>query len=47
MLYVPWTRRSADATTTDDGGHSRTVRKEKIEHSLVALLPATRSTSIA
>lgn len=41
MLYVPWTRRSADATTTDDGGHSRTVRKEKIEHSLVALLPGT------
>ena len=27
VLYVPWVRRSADATTTtDDGGHSRTVQ---------------------
>jgi inner membrane protein len=42
VLYVPWTRRSADATTTtDDSGHSRTVRKEKVEHGHVALLPAT------
>ena len=44
VLYVPWTRRSADATTTtDDGGHSRTVRKEKIERGQVALLPAMLS----
>ena len=44
VLYVPWTRRSAEATTTtDDGGHSRTVRKEKVEHGHVALLPATLS----
>ncbi len=42
VLYVPWTRRSADATTTtDDGGHSRTVRKEKIERGQVVLLPST------
>jgi inner membrane protein len=44
VLYVPWTRRSAEATTTtDEGGHSRTVRKEKVEHGHVALLPATLS----
>ena len=44
VLYVPWVRRSADATTTtDDGGHSRTVRKEKVEYGQVALLPATLS----
>jgi inner membrane protein len=42
ILYVPWTRRSTDAaTTTDDIGHSRTVRKEKVERGQVALLPAT------
>lgn len=42
VLYIPWTRRSADATTTtDDNGHSRTVRKEKVEHGQVTLLPAT------
>jgi inner membrane protein len=42
VLYVPWTRRSTEATTTvDEGGHSRTVRKEKIERGQVALLPAT------
>jgi len=42
VLYVPWTRRSAEATTTtDESGHSRTVRKEKVEHGHVALLPAT------
>lgn len=42
VLYVPWTRRSTDATTTtDDAGHSRTVRKEKVERGQVALLPAT------
>jgi inner membrane protein len=42
VLYVPWTRRVADATTTtDDSGHSRTVRKEKVEHGHVVLLPAT------
>lgn len=44
VLYAPWTRRSAEATTTtDDNGHSRTVRKEKVEHGHVALLPATLS----
>jgi len=44
VLYVPWTRRSLDSTTTtDDGGHSRTVRKEKVEHGHIALLPATLS----
>ena len=32
VLYVPWTRRSSEATTTtDEAGHSRTVRKEKID----------------
>lgn len=42
ILYVPWTRRSTDATTTtDDSGHSRTIRKEKVERGQVALLPAT------
>jgi inner membrane protein len=42
VLYVPWTRRSAEATTTtDESGHSRTVRKEKIERGQVALLPET------
>jgi len=44
VLYIPWTRRSADATTTtDEGGHSRTVRKEKVERGHVALLPETLS----
>lgn len=44
VLYVPWTRRSVEATTTtDDGGHGRTVRKEKVEHGHVALLPAILS----
>ena len=42
VLYVPWMRRTAEATTTtDDSGHSRTVRKDKIERGQVALLPAT------
>jgi len=44
VLYVPWIRRSTEATTTvDDGGHSRTVHKEKIERGSVALLPAALS----
>ena len=44
VLYVPWTRRSTEATTTiDDSGHSRTVSKDKIERGAVALLPATLS----
>jgi inner membrane protein len=44
VLYIPWTRRSAESTTTtDDGGHSRTVRKDKVEHGHIALLPATLS----
>ena len=42
VLYVPWMRRTTEATTTtDDGGHSRTVHKDKIERGQVALLPAT------
>ena len=44
VLYIPWMRRSSEATTTvDDSGHSRTVRKDKIERGQVALLPATLS----
>ena len=44
MLYVPWTRRSTEATTTtDDSGRSRTVHKEKIERGQVVLLPAILS----
>lgn len=40
ILYVPWTRRVSEATTTtDDAGRSRTVSKEKIERGHVALLP--------
>ena len=42
VLYVPWTRRSVETTTTtDDSGRSRTVSREKLEHGLVALLPET------
>lgn len=42
ILYVPWTRRVAEATTTtDESGRSRTVSKEKIERGHVALLPHT------
>ena len=44
VLYLPWTRRSAEAITiTEDGGRSRTTHKEKIERGQVALLPATLS----
>ena len=44
VLYVPWTRRSTEATTTtDEAGRSRTTLKEKIERGQVALLPATLS----
>jgi inner membrane protein len=44
VLYIPWTRRSTEATTTtDDSGRSRTTSKEKIERGQVALLPATLS----
>jgi len=44
VLYVPWTRRSAESTTTtDESGRSRTTSKEKIERGQVALLPATLS----
>ena len=40
VLYIPWTRRSVEATTiTDDSGHSRTARKERIERGQIALLP--------
>jgi inner membrane protein len=42
VLYVPWTRRSIETTTTtDDGGRSRTASREKLERGQVALLPAT------
>lgn len=42
VLYIPWTRRSVEATTiTDDGGHTRTARKERIERGHIALLPDT------
>ena len=44
ILYVPWTRRSAETiTTSDEIGRSRTTSKEKIERGHVALLPATLS----
>src|SRR5262245_10561249 len=42
VLYIPWTRRSVEATeNTDDAGRTRTTRREKIERGHVALLPAT------
>jgi len=42
ILYIPWTRRIQVATTTtDEGGRSRTVSKEKIERGHIALLPHT------
>lgn len=42
VLYVPWTRRSVEATTTtDDSGRSRTTSREKVERGQVALLPET------
>jgi inner membrane protein len=42
VLYVPWTRRSVEATTTtDDSGRSRTMSREKVERGQVALLPET------
>lgn len=43
VLYVPWTRRSTEATTTEDNGHKRVSRKEKVERGQAALLPATLS----
>jgi len=44
ILYVPWTRRSTEtSTTTDDSGRNRTTSKEKIERGQVVLLPATLS----
>ncbi len=44
VLYVPWTRRGVETTTTsDESGRSRTSSKEKIERGQVALLPATLS----
>jgi inner membrane protein len=42
ILYVPWTRHSAETiTTSDESGRSRTSSKEKTERGQVALLPAT------
>jgi len=44
VLYVPWTRRSLEATTvTDENGRSRTTSREKVERGQVALLPDTLS----
>ena len=42
ILYVPWTRRSAETIiSSDESGRSRTSSKEKTERGQVALLPAT------
>lgn len=42
VLYVPWTRRSQEATTTtDEAGRTRTTTREKVERGQVALLPET------
>jgi inner membrane protein len=42
VLYIPWTRRSTEATvTTDDSGRTRTTSREKVERGHVALLPET------
>lgn len=42
VLYIPYTRRTQEATTTtDENERSRTTRREKIEHGHVALLPDT------
>jgi len=42
VLYVPWTRRSAESTVvTDDAGRTRTTRKEKVERGHATFLPAT------
>ena len=42
ILYIPWTRRSSEATTTtDESGRSQTTNREKIERGQVALLPDT------
>jgi inner membrane protein len=42
VLFVPWSRRSAEATvTTDEAGRSRTTHKEKVERGHAAFLPAT------
>jgi inner membrane protein len=42
IFYIPWTRRTTEATTTtDEGGRSRTVSREKIERGHVTLLPQT------
>ncbi|MGH8765278.1 MAG: cell envelope integrity protein CreD, partial [Burkholderiales bacterium] len=40
VLYIPYTRRSQESTTTiDENGRSRVVSREKIEQGQVALLP--------
>lgn len=42
VLYVPWTRRGTESTVvTDEGGRSRTTRKETIERGHAAFLPET------
>jgi inner membrane protein len=44
VLYVPWTRRSVETTTTrDESGRVRSASKEKVEHGHVAFLPETLS----
>lgn len=40
VLYIPYTRRTQETTTTtDDGGRTRVVSKDKVEHGHVGLLP--------
>jgi inner membrane protein len=40
VLYVPYTRRTQETTTTtDESGRSRAVSKDKVEHGHVGLLP--------
>ena len=44
VILVPWTRRSFETTSiVDEGGRSRTTRKEKLEHGQVAFLPDSLS----
>lgn len=42
VLYLPWTRRIVETTTTtDESGRVRSASKEKTEHGQVAFLPDT------
>jgi inner membrane protein len=41
-ILVPYTRRSTQLTTrTDDAGHTRSIRKERVSKGWIALLPET------